>query len=144
MTGAAQLRRVAVGLAVDGQRVLLARRAMTKLLVPGKWHLPGGHLEPGETAVRALTREWVEELGINIVPREEIITFSYQDRGAFTEGVVLRVHGIDRFTQLKWSASDFSEVCWLETDRALRLFDADDHNAEAIRHYACHSRDSQR
>lgn len=45
----------------DG-RVLLAQRAKPPL--QGVWSLPGGHIEPGETARAAARRELAEETGV--------------------------------------------------------------------------------
>jgi 8-oxo-dGTP pyrophosphatase MutT (NUDIX family) len=44
-----------------GGRVLLARRIDT-----GNWELPGGAIEPGETATGATVREVLEETGVAI------------------------------------------------------------------------------
>jgi ADP-ribose pyrophosphatase YjhB (NUDIX family) len=43
----------------DGDRVLLVRRLDT-----GDWELPGGRVEPGESALDALVREVAEETGL--------------------------------------------------------------------------------
>ncbi len=43
----------------SGQRVLLTRRADN-----GRWCLPGGQLEPGESAAEGCTREVLEETGL--------------------------------------------------------------------------------
>lgn len=60
--------RVVVGGAVlrDG-RLLAARRSAPPALA-GRWELPGGKVEPGETAPEALVRELREELGVEVVP----------------------------------------------------------------------------
>ncbi|MFD0274120.1 NUDIX domain-containing protein [Kitasatospora sp. NPDC127111] len=50
---------------LDGDTVLLGRRHNTSY-ANGMWHLPAGHMEPGETVTRAMTREAEEELGILI------------------------------------------------------------------------------
>lgn len=57
---------VVCGLIVDADgRVLCCRRPDGKHL-GGKWELPGGKREPGESAASALARELREELGIEI------------------------------------------------------------------------------
>ena len=45
-----------------GASVLIVERG--KGALPGTWSLPGGHIEPGETARAAATRELHEETGL--------------------------------------------------------------------------------
>jgi 8-oxo-dGTP diphosphatase len=55
---------VVVGAALfDGGRLLAARRSAPPALA-GRWELPGGKVEPGETPEAALVRELREELGV--------------------------------------------------------------------------------
>ena len=60
---------VVVGAAIvrDGA-VLAARRARPPELA-GRWELPGGQVEPGESEPAALHRECREELGVGILVR---------------------------------------------------------------------------
>ncbi|MFR9757256.1 (deoxy)nucleoside triphosphate pyrophosphohydrolase [Streptomyces sp. TR06-5] len=56
--------RVVVGAALRaGGRLLAARRTAPPALA-GRWELPGGKVEPGESEPEALVRELREELGI--------------------------------------------------------------------------------
>ncbi|MGV3492496.1 MAG: NUDIX hydrolase [Ramlibacter sp.] len=48
--------------------VLLTRRAMHLKNHPGQWALPGGRVEPGESAVDAALRELYEEVGLQLEP----------------------------------------------------------------------------
>lgn len=61
---------VAVGILMktDGE-VLLGQRPEGKPY-PGYWEFPGGKVEPGESILAALKREFVEELGIEVVSAE--------------------------------------------------------------------------
>ena len=45
----------------DGERVLLTRRVDN-----GRWCLPGGHIDPGESVAEATAREVLEETGLVI------------------------------------------------------------------------------
>ncbi|MBT4691489.1 MAG: NUDIX domain-containing protein [Rhodospirillaceae bacterium] len=51
-------------LLVDGDRFLVERRRLDKVVDPGAVSIPGGHLEPGESVEDALHRELAEELGL--------------------------------------------------------------------------------
>jgi len=56
---------VVVGAALfDGGRLLAARRSAPPELA-GRWELPGGKVEQGETPDAALVRELREELGVD-------------------------------------------------------------------------------
>jgi mutator protein MutT len=48
-------------------RILITRRTADQVLA-GLWELPGGKLEPDETAAQAVVRELHEEVGIEVTP----------------------------------------------------------------------------
>jgi 8-oxo-dGTP diphosphatase len=61
---------VAVGILIQSNgEVLLAQRPAGKPYA-GYWEFPGGKVEPGEPILQALKREFVEELGVEIVSAE--------------------------------------------------------------------------
>jgi 8-oxo-dGTP diphosphatase len=66
--------------------ILLAQRPAGKPY-PGYWEFPGGKIEPGEDALRALTRELKEELDITVTAATPWITRVY----AYTHATV-RLH----------------------------------------------------
>lgn len=59
-------REVAAAAIVDDGRLLLAQRVSPPELA-GRWELPGGKIEPGETPAEGLRRELREELGVETV-----------------------------------------------------------------------------
>ncbi|WP_037760364.1 (deoxy)nucleoside triphosphate pyrophosphohydrolase [Streptomyces sp. FXJ7.023] len=56
---------------VDGGRLLAARRSAPADLA-GRWELPGGKVEAGESPEAALVRELHEELGVAAEPGERV------------------------------------------------------------------------
>lgn len=53
------------------------------------WHLPGGGVEPGETAVAALTRELAEEANIEIDGAPALVSVHHNRRASRRDHVLL-------------------------------------------------------
>jgi 8-oxo-dGTP diphosphatase len=115
--------RVVVGGAVlDAGRLLAARRTAPPALA-GRWELPGGKVEPGETPQDALVRELREELGVTVEPLERV-------PGAWplTNGLTLHVwtarllsgtpRPLQDHDELRWLLpAETTAVDWLDQDR---------------------------
>jgi ADP-ribose pyrophosphatase YjhB (NUDIX family) len=61
-----------------GDRVVLIRRGKEPLR--GRWVVPGGTVELGETLHEALVREMREETGLEVVPKEVLTVFDRIER----------------------------------------------------------------
>jgi 8-oxo-dGTP pyrophosphatase MutT (NUDIX family) len=84
------------GAVVDGEgRVLLLRHTYT----PG-WHMPGGGVERGETALLALQRELVEEAGVEAKAEDIRLVSVHANSGFFPNDHVL-LFRIDRWRQVR-------------------------------------------
>jgi len=66
------------GVVVADGRVLLIRRGKAPLL--GRWSIPGGTVESGETLEQALVREMAEETGLDVAPVQLLTVFDRIDR----------------------------------------------------------------
>ena len=63
---------------MSDRRVLLIRRGKQPLL--GRWSIPGGTVESGETLEQALVREMAEETGLEVEPLELLTVFDRIER----------------------------------------------------------------
>ena len=115
--------RVGVGaIVIDSGRVLLVRRGKPPLM--GKWSVPGGMVELGETTREAIQREVAEECGLEIKVGEVAGILDRVVRDA--EGRI-RYHWVlvDYVASLVsgtlCAASDADEAQWVEVDDVERL-----------------------
>lgn len=115
--------RMVVGGAVFHQGRLLAARRSAPPELAGRWELPGGKMEPGETPREALVRELREELGIEAEPLERL-----EGEWPLKPGYVLQVwtarllagepRPLEDHDELRWLTPDrVDDVDWLDQDR---------------------------
>jgi molecular chaperone GrpE (heat shock protein) len=103
----------------DDGKILLLKRSK-KSLNPGKWDLPGGHLEKGETLEEAIKREIQEETGLKVEIGEIIGTaeFSKESKNFNEEKRGLRYltyYSGDDEVELSKEHQDFG---WFSIDEA--------------------------
>lgn len=118
--------RVIVGAAIVRGGALLAQQRSYPADVAGRWELPGGRVEPGESEVDAVRRECYEELGVEVVVGERV--------GAevlLRAGLVLRAYAAQladpaadpkplEHNALRWiHATSLGSVPWLPADLEL-------------------------
>jgi ADP-ribose pyrophosphatase YjhB (NUDIX family) len=114
---------VGVGAVVlDGPRVLLVRRG--KAPSYGKWSLPGGMVELGETTREAVQREIEEECGLKIRVGEvagvlDRVVRDGEGRIRYHWVLVDYVAFVESGTLC--AASDADEAAWVEVDEVARL-----------------------
>lgn len=88
------MKTVTAAIIYDAGRVLLTRRAPGEKLA-GLWEFPGGKVEPDETLEQCLTRELLEELGLEVSVGGVVAESSYTyDHGSIhlvaLEATILR------------------------------------------------------
>lgn len=117
---------VIVGAALLRGGAVLAQQRAYPADAAGRWELPGGRVEAGETESQALRRECVEELGVEVVVHGRV-----GDDVPLPGGKVLRVFsatlaGADlrpravEHRALRWvDAAGLAELDWLPADRVL-------------------------
>ncbi|MFJ9583203.1 (deoxy)nucleoside triphosphate pyrophosphohydrolase [Streptomyces acidicola] len=113
---------VVVGAALlSGGRLLAARRSAPPELA-GRWELPGGKVEPGETSQDALVRELREELGVEAelaerVPGEWPLRAGYMLHVWTAHLLSGDPRPLEDHDELRWLTPDeVWDVDWLDQD----------------------------
>ena len=119
------------GVLIRDGKVLLIRRGKPPLY--GRWVVPGGTVELGESLEQALVREMREETGLEVVPLEILTVFDRIERDG--DRVVYHYVIVDYLC--RWlggeavAASDALEAAWAALDDLPR-FDLPDKALEVV------------
>ncbi|CAN5483536.1 (deoxy)nucleoside triphosphate pyrophosphohydrolase [soil metagenome] len=114
--------RAVVGAAILRDGRVLACRRTSPPAARGRWELPGGKVEPGESPGEALVREVAEELGVRITVTGWLAGASpIGDTHVLTAATatveVWAPHPVEH-DRLRWLLpAELDEVDWLEPDR---------------------------
>jgi ADP-ribose pyrophosphatase YjhB (NUDIX family) len=115
----------------SGKRILLVRRTDS-----GRWAVPGGYMEPGETFREACAREVLEETGLRVRPNRLIAVYTsphvlleYPD-GNCLQLVVLHFAAEPVGGELRTS-SETSEVRYISR-REIERLDMSDFNRQRV------------
>ena len=99
----------------ENRSLLMVKRGGHPLI--GKWALPGGFLEPDETAEQAVRRELAEETGVNADAIIQLRTFSDPHRDPRTRIVtVAYIAVLDRLPDAR-AGDDAADAKWFALER---------------------------
>jgi ADP-ribose pyrophosphatase YjhB (NUDIX family) len=107
---------------IQGNQVVLVKRGHAPL--QGKWSIPGGVLEVGETLRRAAIREAFEETGLSIEPGELLGVFERvlpDEEGRMKYHYVLIDFLCRRVAGELTAGDDADEVRWFRRDELAAL-----------------------
>ena len=104
----------AIAVVLDQDKVLLVRRKNPP--DAGLWGFPGGHVDPGETALDAAARELAEETGVSARPVRYLTNLDilqYGQDGALQFHFLLAVVICDYISGTPVAADDVSDARWI-------------------------------
>lgn len=107
----------AIAVVIRDSSVLLARRGNPP--DAGLWGFPGGHVEPGETALQAAARELREETGIRADPRSyltNVDVLRHDPDGAVIVHFLLAAVLCDYRSGDPVAADDITDARWFDCD----------------------------
>ncbi|ELR99241.1 mutator mutT protein [Gloeocapsa sp. PCC 73106] len=70
-------KRIGVGVIANNQGQILIDRRLPSGLMAGLWEFPGGKIEVNESVETCIVRELKEELGIDVIVGEHLITIEH-------------------------------------------------------------------
>jgi 8-oxo-dGTP diphosphatase len=109
---------------VDGmEKVFLPKRADTKKFLPGRYEIPGGHIDYGEDIQAGLRREIREELGIDVVLGDPFAVFTYTNhiKGSHSIEVIYFAQVTGDPEHITINPDDHSSGGWFTEDEAVGL-----------------------
>ena len=116
----------AIAVVIHEGRVLLVRRKNAP--DAGLWGFPGGHVDPGETALAAAARELAEETGVVATPERYLTNIDVIERDATG---ALRFHFLLAAVLCRYvsgtpqAADDVSDAAWVPLRDIVRLQTSD-------------------
>ena len=118
--------------AAGGPAVLLTRRAVRLQAHAGQWALPGGRVEPGESAEEAARRELAEEVGLEVSADAELGRLDdYATRSGFVITPFVLWGGADAVLQpdpqevRSVHRVSFAELCRPDSPRFITIAESD-------------------
>ena len=119
---------VAVGVVVNGSKQVLIALRSPEQHMGGLWEFPGGKIESDESVVQALSRELIEEIGIDPTATEPLVQIDhdYPDKR-----VSLNVHWVRTLTG-EPKGLEGQEVRWVSSNE-LNNYEFPEANLEIVR-----------
>ncbi|HCC83729.1 TPA: 8-oxo-dGTP diphosphatase MutT [Candidatus Uhrbacteria bacterium] len=116
----------------NNNKLFIAKRAATKKFLPGKFELPGGHIEYGEDIVEGLKREFREEFGVEIIVGNVVHAFTYMNGDSHVVEVDYLAELVNVDAEMKLNPEDHSEYRWVDRAELVEIWDKQDAEYIAI------------
>ncbi len=104
-------------------KVFLPKRADTKKFLPGKYEIPGGHIDYAEDIQAGLIREVKEELGVEVQLGDPFAVFTYTNevKGSHSIEVVYFAKLLSEPASITIDQDDHSTFGWFTEAEAVTL-----------------------
>lgn len=111
----------------DKGEVLVLKRVKKEKIHGGKFDLPGGHLEKGETAEEGVKREVKEETGLNVEVGDVFMINEYPKKDELFDKIkALRFIAFSEDEKIVLNKEEHDEHFWLPIDEAIKEFNPKD------------------
>lgn len=110
--------------------ILVLQRSNNAPHQPGKWDIPGGRIDPGESPFEALERECIEEAGINVTIGKPIgVNHFTRDDGQVIVMIIFYCVPIDEHVT---TSDEHEQYQWVDHNQARELLPDMGHSIEYI------------
>lgn len=103
----------------NGDKILFVQRAATKKSLPNIWAFPSGTIEEGETAEVTAVREAKEELGLDVVVKNNLAIVELPELGA---RLVFIVCESTSDSPIVFDSNEIQAIRWLSFEEFFREY----------------------
>lgn len=114
-------------------KLFVAKRADSKKFLPGKFELPGGHIEYKEDIESGLKREFLEEFDLKVKVGDPFYAFTYLDGSNYhTIEIIYFAELADSNSQINIKPEEHSEYRWINRENLDDIWSKEDAEYKAI------------
>lgn len=123
------MRQSIAGIVYNNGKFLIGRRLPVGEMAC-RWEFPGGKVDPGETPEQAISREFREELGIEVIVSELLTSAQFINKKGPSNLLAYRIHipagstfELTEHTEMNWaSLEEIQTLEFVDSDRLLLPF----------------------
>ncbi len=102
---------------VNNNKILLLKRSDNEAFLPGKWEVPGGGIDVGESIEQGVMREVKEEAGIDVTVKDLFGYFEFVDgKGVQTVNLNFLCVMDDGYGDVDVALGEMQEAQWVESE----------------------------